>query len=319
MRVLAAPTFFMATLALAATPASGQPLGQFRWQQQPYCNVITLTVTQSGGIYQLDGWDDQCGGGTRAAAAGVAFQNPDGSIGFGLTLVTAPGAAALHLDATISLSGLSGTWRDSSGQSGAWTFLQASGPGGPPRPAPRVAFPAGLSAGNARVTDVGPPAAAGDAANRAYVDASVASAHAWITAPLNLTALNARDSTGESVHRGWGCIEHVVDGSSVLELPLPVGARLTTVNAKFTDESGGPVEYLQFRLVRVNFADSLRTETAAVSAVSGNWTGFTTVPLFGSATLNTVRNDQAFYIRVHWPAHAGPLYFCGAQVLFAMP
>jgi hypothetical protein len=60
-----------------------QPIGTFRWQLAPYCNVLTLTVTQSGAIYTLDGSDVQCGPGQRASAVGTAFANPDGSIGAG--------------------------------------------------------------------------------------------------------------------------------------------------------------------------------------------------------------------------------------------
>lgn len=43
-----------------AVPATAQPLGTFRWQLQPYCNVLTLNVVQ-GGVYTLDGTDDRCG------------------------------------------------------------------------------------------------------------------------------------------------------------------------------------------------------------------------------------------------------------------
>jgi hypothetical protein len=47
---------------------------------QPYCNVLTLGVTKSSGIYTLDGYDDQCGDGTRTPATGTAVLNPDGTI-----------------------------------------------------------------------------------------------------------------------------------------------------------------------------------------------------------------------------------------------
>jgi hypothetical protein len=33
------------------------------------------------------------------------FPNPNGTIGFGLTVVTTPGGTPLHIDATITLSG----------------------------------------------------------------------------------------------------------------------------------------------------------------------------------------------------------------------
>lgn len=131
-------TIALVLLCLAAgeTPAVGQSLGVFRWQMQPYCNVVQLTVTQNGGIYTLDGTDDQCGTGGQASATGIAFLNPGGGIGFGLTIVATPGGTPLHVDATISLAGLSGTWRDSAGRQGPFAFTTGAGSGGAARPAP---------------------------------------------------------------------------------------------------------------------------------------------------------------------------------------
>ena len=37
--------------------ANAQPLGSFSWQLQPFCNVLTVSVTQQGNIYTLDGYD----------------------------------------------------------------------------------------------------------------------------------------------------------------------------------------------------------------------------------------------------------------------
>jgi len=138
----------MVILAPVVVPA--QSLGIFRWQQQPYCNVLTLAVTQNGGVYELEGTDDQCGAGTAASAIGTAFFNPDGSIGFGLAIVTTPGGAAVHVEASISLSTLGGTWRDSAGGSGAFVFTPGVGAGGSPRPAAGSGIPPG-SVGSAQV------------------------------------------------------------------------------------------------------------------------------------------------------------------------
>ncbi len=112
-----------------------QPLGTFRWQLQPYCNVVSVAVTQNGGIFRLDGTDDQCGSGDLASVVGTAFQNPDGTIGFGLNIVATPGGAPVHVDAEIALSTLGGTWRDSAGNTGAFIFTPGAGTGGSPRPA----------------------------------------------------------------------------------------------------------------------------------------------------------------------------------------
>ncbi len=121
--------------------ADAQSLGTFRWQLQPYCNVVSVAVTQNGSVYRLEGTDDQCGGGNdRASVIGTAFQNPDGSIGFGLNIVT-PGGQAVPVEAEISLAALSGTWRDSAGNSGPFTFTPGAGTGGSPRPTAGPSIP----------------------------------------------------------------------------------------------------------------------------------------------------------------------------------
>jgi len=162
-------------LVLAGVSVAGaQPLGTFRWQQQPYCNVLTLNVVQSGGIYQLDGYDDQCGATTRAAVVGIAFINPNGTVGIGLTLVTTPGGTPLHIDATLNLPAISGDWRDSAGATGPFVLTPGAAIPGAPRPAPRAVFPAGLSAGGTTIGNVAPPVAATDAATKGYVDSAAA-------------------------------------------------------------------------------------------------------------------------------------------------
>ena len=117
----------------AAGPVAAQSLGSFTWQLEPYCNRVTITVTQNGGIYTLDGTDDQCGAPQKAALVGVAAPNPDGTIGFGLNIVS-PAGQPIPVQARISIATLSGTWSDNAGNSGTFTF---GGPGGgTPRPAP---------------------------------------------------------------------------------------------------------------------------------------------------------------------------------------
>jgi hypothetical protein len=133
------PTRTTAALILLLTISArtqAQPLGQFQWQLEPFCNTVTVNVTQSGAIYTLDGFDNQCGGANpRAPLVGVAAFNPaDGSIGFGLNIVTTPNGAPVHVRATIFLPQLSGTWSDSAGNGGTFAF-GASGPGIGPRPA----------------------------------------------------------------------------------------------------------------------------------------------------------------------------------------
>ena len=38
-------------LVVAASAAQAQTLGSFSWQLQPFCNVVTVTVTQAGTVY----------------------------------------------------------------------------------------------------------------------------------------------------------------------------------------------------------------------------------------------------------------------------
>ncbi len=120
---------------VTSSPGLAQGLGTFRWQFQPFCNVVTLTVEQKGASFVLTGHDDQCGGGApRAAASGVAVQNPNGTIALGLTIVTPTGAAA-HINATLNASTVSGTWRDGDGNTGPFVFNPGT-VSGIPRPAP---------------------------------------------------------------------------------------------------------------------------------------------------------------------------------------
>jgi len=173
MRMVRSIAIAIATVGFAfaaAAPAAAQPLGSFRWQLQPYCNVITLAVVQQGGQYQLDGLDDQCGAAVQASVVGLAFQNPNGSIGFGLNIVTAPGGTPVHVDATISIATLSGTWRDSAGNSGTFIFTPGAGVPGAPRPVPS----GGLPANSVTTIQIAPAAVTNvQIANNAVTGASV--------------------------------------------------------------------------------------------------------------------------------------------------
>ncbi len=121
---------------LWSTPVQAQPIGTFTWQLQPFCNRVTVSVTQNGGVYTLDGFDDQCGAAQRAPLVGLATPNPDGTIGFGLHIVTVPGGRAVQVDARITLAALGGPWSDSAGNSG--TFVLNGAAAGAARPAPTV-------------------------------------------------------------------------------------------------------------------------------------------------------------------------------------
>lgn len=152
MRSRLARLAFMLTVGLrflapADLLAQGTVLGTFRWQLRPYCNVLTVTVVQLGEQYHIDGTDDGCGAARKASVVGLAFPNPDGSIGFGLTTVTTPGGTPLHVDATIAIASLSGTWRDSGGNSGSFVFTPGSATAGGLRPIPAGGIPPGTITG----------------------------------------------------------------------------------------------------------------------------------------------------------------------------
>lgn len=129
MARLVRPSSLVFAAVLTAGPAvlSAQPIGTFSWQMTPHCNVLTVTVIQSGGVYTLDGHDGLCGAARRAQIGGVATPNPDGTIGLGFDIVGAVPGESTHVSAVIDLATLSGTWIDSGGATGNFLF---NGPGG---------------------------------------------------------------------------------------------------------------------------------------------------------------------------------------------
>ncbi len=125
----------------AAVAAEAQPLGTFRWQLQPFCNVVTVNVTQQGAVYTMDGFDDQCGATRRAPIVGLGTPNPDGSIGLGWNIVTTPGGRGVQVDARITLPSASGSWSDSAGNAGTLALGASTGGSARPLPATAAAIP----------------------------------------------------------------------------------------------------------------------------------------------------------------------------------
>ena len=139
MRAIAAASI---VCVLAPALAFAQTIGRFRWQLHPYCNVVTLTVTLNSGVYTLDGFDDQCGAAQRASVAGTAFLNPDGSVGIGLAIVTAPSGAPLAKIAALPVT--------------TWSFIEAPGirHAGPMAQDVRAAFGLGENDTSIGYTDI---------------------------------------------------------------------------------------------------------------------------------------------------------------------
>lgn len=133
----------VAALLVPSASVSAQVLGTFPWQMQPYCNRVTLTLSQSPAGFVLEGLDDQCGTSNRASALGMASFNASGNMTMNFSIVTAPGARAVHVSAVVSTGSGSGAWSDSVGNTGAFVFL-GNTPGLPPRPLPSSGLPAGV-------------------------------------------------------------------------------------------------------------------------------------------------------------------------------
>jgi hypothetical protein len=190
-------------LLLPGVESSAQSLGTFRWQLQPFCNVFTVNVVQQGGVYTLNGTDDRCGAGNQAGSAvGVAYLTPTGLVGFGLSTVL-PNGTPVHTEATINISSLNGTWRDSAGNSGSLVFTPGPPLAGSPRPIPSGGVaPASITniqiatnaVGTENIIDASittadlaaPPRSAfsqGDGLVRALTDSPVAVRAITITAP----------------------------------------------------------------------------------------------------------------------------------------
>jgi hypothetical protein len=310
----------LAALCAGAFPrtATAQTIGTFRWQQQPYCNVITLTVVQQSGIYQVDGFDDQCGAATRAAVTGMGFPNPNGTIGFGLTVVTTPGGSPLHIDATVTLAALSGTWRDSSGATGAWTFTPGAAGAGSTRPALRTSFPAGLSAGNTTITNVASPVNATDAATKTYVDTT---ARSLASLTMNMSAYSGFVGAGVASDASAGCVRFGGGGFTqmLLDLPLPFGAVPTAVTVKYMDSSTASftmdVRSYSFQNGVSRSDNSAGSHTSTNGAADGERVQSIATP--GAAAVSTARG---YYLIVTAGAYNnGDLAFCGAQVAYTLP
>lgn len=127
----------------------------------------------------------------------MAFLNPNGTIGFGLSIVTTPGARPVHVDATINLASLNGTWTDSAGNAGTFIFTPGPGIGGAPRPIPS----GGLAPGGVTTVQL----AANSVTTTNIVDASITNAdlldgaRAAFASGDQLVALTATDEVVRSV------------------------------------------------------------------------------------------------------------------------
>lgn len=127
------PRLVAAAMMMWPAHAGAQVFGTFTWQMEPYCNRVTLTLTNTPAGFALSGFDDQCGATGRAGAVGAAAPNLDGTIGLSFTIVAPPVGEAVHVSARVSPVTGQGTWSDDVGNAGSFGF-GGNTPGLPVRP-----------------------------------------------------------------------------------------------------------------------------------------------------------------------------------------
>lgn len=254
-----------ALTTLGASVASAQPLGTFRWQAQPFCNVIEVAVTRQGGVFALDGSDDLCGAPQRGSVFGTALLNAAGTVGFGITIVTAPGAAPVHLSATLVLASLNGTWRDSAGNSGTFVFTPGAGTGGPVRPVPS----GGLAPASVTTIQLAPAAVGeGHIAPNVVTGANVVNggltAADWLDAPrvsfasglqsFALTSVAAvvrsitivAPATGRIIVNASGSLQFFGAGADAGRCSLTTGTVLDTNNVVLGNAATNAVDFMPY-------------------------------------------------------------------------
>ena len=102
--------------------------------------MVTLSITQAGAVYTLDGYDDQCGAATRAPVTGSAVPNPDGTIEIPFGIVASPDARPVHVAVAINTATLEGPGPTVRGIASTFAFTPIGGTGGEPRPAATLAI-----------------------------------------------------------------------------------------------------------------------------------------------------------------------------------
>lgn len=122
-------------LSLAAPTAAQSVFGTHTWQLQPYCNIVTLTLSPSPGGAQVAGFDNLCGASNQASAVGMASLNAANQVTLNFSIVTAPAGRPVHVTAVVDVRSGGGVWTDSAGNTGTMLYGRSTG-GLPPRPIP---------------------------------------------------------------------------------------------------------------------------------------------------------------------------------------
>jgi hypothetical protein len=259
-----AASLLVALVLGAAMPASAQSLGTFTWQLQPFCNRVTVSVTQNGGIYTLDGYDDQCGAPQRAPLVGLAMPNPDGTIGLGFHIATAPGGKAVSVESRISLATIGGPWTDGAGNTG--TLVLNGAAAGSPRPAP--------PAGGVTVNSV---------TSTSIVDGSVTAAdvdNAQVQLRLSGACPTGQFMVGSAVSGTVTCSDGAASGSNT--------STALGTNALANGASGGRSTAIGANALSLNGSGGIGNTALGIDAMRNNTTGASNVAVGDQAMTDNI-------------------------------
>ena len=125
-RMLVAPS--LAALALLAWAGSSEAQ-TYRFNIQPYCDVVVLTLVPTGSpnVLSVVGYDDNCGDLPYSPIHGTAVMNPNGTVTIGYTTVW-PYSVYQNTDVASQVSveipprSNVGSWTDDDGNSGTFEF-----------------------------------------------------------------------------------------------------------------------------------------------------------------------------------------------------
>lgn len=133
----------LAGVFMLLSPGTGQAqaLGTLRWQLAPHCNVVTLAVAFSAGVFRLEGTDDQCQAAAGPAPVIGTATLVGGTAVLGFSVTTAPSAMPVHVLARIDTATLGGSWSDSAGNGGTFVASNGSAAGTPRPPVAGVTAP----------------------------------------------------------------------------------------------------------------------------------------------------------------------------------
>jgi len=279
-------TIACAVVLSLPTPARAQVFGTFTWQMQPFCNRVTITLSNTPAGFTLDGADDQCGV-SRGSVFGVAVFTPTGTVALNFTIVSAPGGVGAHVSGIVDPGTGSGTWTDSTGHAG--TFVLGGGtPGLPARP-----------------TTVSTTIGAGAVSTTAIADLAVTTPK---LADLAVTASKLADGAVAAAKIAAGAVDASKVNAAQVQLRVaascPAGQMMIGVNANGTVTCvapSGPATNLECTSTAVtttslpagmaNFYNNAACPTGYIATMPYCWTAAPGVFSQGSGTNgNTVGN-----------------------------